>query len=84
VMDATGAVLPGAAVMAICSDTNFTRTVVTDAQGGFRIPELPVCTYRVTAELQGVQDHRARSPSFRPMRSRKRTSASRLERSPRR
>ena len=41
--------------MAICSDTNFTRTVVTDAQGGFRIPELPVCTYRVTPELQGFE-----------------------------
>ena len=34
IMDATGAVLPGAAVTAVCTDTNLTRTVVSDAQGG--------------------------------------------------
>jgi hypothetical protein len=55
VMDATGAVLPGAAVTAVCTDTNLTRTVVSDPQGGFRISELPVCVYRVTAELQGFK-----------------------------
>jgi len=55
VSDATGAVLPGATVNAVCTDTNLTRAAVTDAQGGFRISELPVCVYRVTAELQGFK-----------------------------
>jgi hypothetical protein len=55
VMDSTNAVLPGATVVAVCSDTNLTRTVVTDTQGGFSIPELPVCVYRVRAELQGFK-----------------------------
>lgn len=55
VSDSTNALLPGATVTAICSDTNLTRTAVTDGQGGFRIAELPVCNYRVTAELQGFK-----------------------------
>jgi outer membrane receptor protein involved in Fe transport len=55
VSDSTGAVLPGASVTAVCTDTNLTRTGVTDAQGGFRLAELPICVYRVTAELQGFK-----------------------------
>ena len=55
VMDATGAVLPGASVTATCIDTNQSRNAITDAQGGYRIPELPLCVYRVTAELQGFK-----------------------------
>src|SRR5437762_13917977 len=55
VMDSTNAVLPGATVTAVCGDTNLTRSSVTDTQGGFSIPELPVCVYRVTAELQGFK-----------------------------
>src|SRR5262249_10459269 len=47
VMDATGAVLPGVTVNAVCAGTNFTRSVTSDAQGGFAIPELPVCVYKV-------------------------------------
>ena len=42
VTDATGGVLPGATVTAVCSTTNATRTAVTDAQGGFSLPELAV------------------------------------------
>src|SRR5262245_27666347 len=55
VADSTGAVLPGATINAVCTDTNLTRTSVSDGQGGFRISELPVCLYRVTAELQGFK-----------------------------
>ncbi len=55
VTDATGAVLPGATVNAVCTDTNLTRSAVSDSQGGYRISELPVCVYRVTAELQGFK-----------------------------
>ncbi len=48
VADATGAVLPGASVSAVCVETNLTRTAVTDAPGGYRLAELPVCVYKVT------------------------------------
>ena len=55
VTDSTGGVLPGVNVTAVCTETNLTRTAVTDAQGGFTFPELPVCLYRVTAELPGFK-----------------------------
>src|SRR5262247_453282 len=55
VMDTTGAVLPGVTVTAVCTDTNLTRTTVTDAQGGYSVPELAPCVYRVTAELAGFK-----------------------------
>jgi carboxypeptidase family protein/TonB-dependent receptor-like protein len=55
VMDSTGAVLPGATMTAVCTATNLTRTSVSDAQGAFRLAELPICVYRLTAELQGFK-----------------------------
>jgi Carboxypeptidase regulatory-like domain/TonB-dependent Receptor Plug Domain len=55
VMDTTGAVLPGVTVTAVCTDTNLTRSVVTDAQGGYTVPDVPGCVYRVTAELAGFK-----------------------------
>src|SRR5206468_2470757 len=55
VTDATGAVLPGVAVTANCVATGLTRTVTTDAQGAYSLPELPICVYKVTTELQGFK-----------------------------
>jgi hypothetical protein len=55
VTDSTGAVLPGVAVTAVCTATNFTRTATSDAQGGYSLPELPICVYKVTTELQGFK-----------------------------
>jgi carboxypeptidase family protein/TonB-dependent receptor-like protein len=55
VTDATGGVLPGATVTALCAATGFSRTALADNQGGFTLPELPVCVYKVTAELQGFK-----------------------------
>src|SRR5260370_3998999 len=55
IMDGTGAVLPGVTVNAVCTTTNATRTAVSDAQGGFSIPELAVCVYKVSAELPGFK-----------------------------
>ena len=55
VMDTTGAVLPGVSVTAVCTETNLTRTVITDTQGGYAIPDVPGCLYRVTAELAGFK-----------------------------
>ena len=55
VTDTTGGVLPGVTVSAVCTDTSFTRTGVTDGNGGFRLSELPICVYKVTTDLQGFK-----------------------------
>jgi hypothetical protein len=55
VSDATGGVLPGVTVTALCSGTGFTRAATTDSQGGFSLPELPVCVYKLTVELPGFK-----------------------------
>src|SRR5512143_3630410 len=55
VTDTTGAVLPGVVVNAVCPETNFTRTATTDERGGYSLPELPVCTYKVSTSLQGFR-----------------------------
>src|SRR5262245_17336828 len=55
VLDSTGAVLPGVTVTARCGDTGAARTATTDQAGGFTIPELPICVYKVTAEIAGFK-----------------------------
>jgi hypothetical protein len=64
VTDSTGGVLPGVNVTATCVDTNLARTAVTDTQGGYSLPELPVCVYRVTAELPGFKTVAREAPVF--------------------
>ena len=53
VLDSSGAVLPGVTVTAVHRDTAASRSAVTDDNGLFRLPLLPVGTYEVTAELGG-------------------------------
>src|SRR5438309_9604856 len=53
VMDATAASLPGVAVTANNTATNFEQTTVTDRAGRFRIVLLPLGPYTVTATLEG-------------------------------
>src|SRR5436190_8834122 len=55
VEDSTGAVIPGAAVSAIQSQTGQRFDAVTDAQGRFSFPRLPVGNYRVEAGRQGFR-----------------------------
>src|SRR5262245_61624868 len=55
VTDATGGVLPGVTVTARCADTGASRTVTTDQAGGFSLPELAVCVYKVSAEIAGFK-----------------------------
>src|SRR5262245_873743 len=55
VVDQQGAAVPGATVTAKSSQTGFTRTETSDAEGLYRLNALPVGTYDVTAELQGFQ-----------------------------
>jgi hypothetical protein len=53
IVDAQGAAVPGVTVTTTQTQTAFTRTDVTDAEGIYRLPALPVGTYDITAELQG-------------------------------
>lgn len=53
VLDEQGGVLPGATITARHVETGATRTVVSFANGAFRMPALPVGKYTVEVELQG-------------------------------
>jgi hypothetical protein len=55
ITDATGAVLPGVMVTATCGATGLKRTVTTDAQGAYSLPDLPICVYTLISELQGFK-----------------------------
>jgi len=48
ITDSTGAAIPKATVTIIQTDTQFTRTVVTEANGSYRADFLPVGPYKVT------------------------------------
>ncbi|HEY9282224.1 MAG TPA: TonB-dependent receptor [Pyrinomonadaceae bacterium] len=53
--DANGAVLPGVSVVARNVDTAQSRTVVSDSEGRWTMPALPVGNYEVTYELTGFK-----------------------------
>jgi len=53
VVDASGAVVPGATVTLRNADTGITATTVTDTQGNFQFLNVRIGTYSLRAELQG-------------------------------
>ena len=53
IVDDQGAAVPGVTVTGRNTETGFTRTDVSDAEGSYRLTALPVGTYHITAELQG-------------------------------
>jgi hypothetical protein len=55
VTDSTGAVLPSVSVTAENTGTGLSRTAVTSGSGGFRITDLAIGTYKVTATSQGFK-----------------------------
>jgi hypothetical protein len=55
VTDSNGAALPNATVKATNVNTGTERTVTTDSSGVYRIPLLPLGTYRVLAEFTGFK-----------------------------
>jgi outer membrane receptor protein involved in Fe transport len=55
VVDQTGAVVPGVTVVVTHQPTGVSREIVTDAQGLFRAPLLPVGPYTVKADLSGFK-----------------------------
>ena len=61
IVDAQGAAVPGVTVTGRHTQTGFTRTDVSDAEGIYRLSALPVGIYDLSAELQGFNkvDHKA-------------------------
>src|SRR6188768_3744006 len=55
VRDTSGAVLPGVDVTVTQTDTNFTRSAVTDAEGNYLFSNLPLGPYRLQASLSGFR-----------------------------
>ncbi|HVT01963.1 MAG TPA: TonB-dependent receptor, partial [Thermoanaerobaculia bacterium] len=53
VVDESGAALPGVTITATNTATGFNRAAVTESDGSYRFPSLPIGTYVVTAELNG-------------------------------
>jgi hypothetical protein len=56
VKDAQGAAVPGATVTATNAGTQFSRTVVTDAEGQYTLPLLPVGNYTVLVAMPGFKN----------------------------
>src|SRR5687768_15443124 len=57
VRDQSAAVLPGADVTVTQTDTGATRSVVTDADGNYALPNLPVGPYRLQVTLSGFRTY---------------------------
>ena len=53
--DASGAAMVGAKIQATNTETNASQSTVSDAQGRYTIPDLPVGTYSVQASQSGFQ-----------------------------
>ena len=57
VTDESGALLPGVTIIAAQIDTGATRTVVTDDNGSYVLPNLPTGPYRLEAMLSGFRTY---------------------------
>ena len=57
VTDESGAVLPGVTVTVTQTETGFTRSVVTDGNGTYVMPNLPTGPYRLEVMLQGFRTY---------------------------
>ncbi len=55
VTDTSGAAVPAASVTAHCEATGLTRSALTDPTGGYRLPDLPGCVYKVTVSMTGFK-----------------------------
>src|SRR5688572_33676 len=55
VTDNTGAVVPGAVVNVVNTETQFVYNGVTNDEGGYYVPNLNPGTYRLTLQAQGFK-----------------------------
>ena len=53
VKDGQGGLLPGVSLTATSQERGFTRVAVTDAEGRYRFPSIPIGSYKITANLAG-------------------------------
>ena len=56
VTDSSGAAVPGATIVLTQTQTNFTRTVITDSQGEYRAEFLPLGPYSVKVSAPGFTE----------------------------
>src|SRR6266550_3201891 len=61
ITDAQAAVVPGARVTVTNTATGLSRNVVTDSNGGFVFPLLPVGTYNLSVEQTGFRKYERRN-----------------------
>jgi hypothetical protein len=59
VKDPSGAVIPGVAVTALNTQTGIRQTVMTNVQGFYAFPALPIGLYEVDLHKSGFKDYRA-------------------------
>ena len=57
VKDQTGAVLPGAEIVATQVETGAKRTAITDETGAYALPNLPIGPYKVEVSLPGFRTY---------------------------
>lgn len=55
VVDESGAVMPGVTVTLVSQERGFRREMVTDAQGRYMFPVVPLGTYSIRVSLQGFE-----------------------------
>ena len=55
VTDESGAVIPGATISVVNTDTGLSRVVPADERGDYLLAQLPVGKYTLTAELKGFR-----------------------------
>src|SRR5262245_34203526 len=55
VSDPTGALIPGAAISVTNVDTQVRYETITNEQGAYQAPLLPIGTYTITADMPGFQ-----------------------------
>ena len=58
VTDASGSVVPGATVEAMQQELAFRRIVISDANGGYNLPNLPVGPYQLGVSATGFSAYR--------------------------
>ena len=59
VMDSSDAVIPGVTVIITSQDRGFSRETVTDGNGRYVFPAMPIGPYTISASLQGFETARA-------------------------
>ncbi len=57
VADQSGSAVPGATIRMVQTDKEFVRTAVTDSEGRYVVPNLPVGPYRLEVKAAGFKDY---------------------------